>query len=184
MTFSIRARGRIFGQKIIDVTNGLTINSLFSYQGIDVQGEAQNGNTIQLVPIANPTPPPGGIVVSSANVKSEPINAPATSVHLQQGVQYIHDGVPVSYNQETVSTVFLRSKSLSQFKVIKSRVPLFGATTENSFSLNKAVNISSDIPRIKPCTFYKRMEPRHLLPMRPTTSQAWFTQISMLGPSR
>lgn len=67
-----------------------------TYQGIDVPNDSQNNGTIQLVPIANPTPPPGGIVVSSANVKSEPINPPATSVHIQPSVQYIqHDGVPV-----------------------------------------------------------------------------------------
>lgn len=72
-----------------------------SYHGIDVQNDNQNG-TIQLVPIANPTPPPGGIVVSSANVKSEPINQPPTSVHIQPNVQYIqHDGVPVSAHETT-----------------------------------------------------------------------------------
>ena len=105
------SRGRLFllhnvisGPYIIIDATGLFYsvvdNTTFlsnQYHGIDVQNDSQNG-TIQLVPIANPTPPPGGIVVSSANVKSEPVNQPPTSVHIQPSVQYIqsHDGVPVS----------------------------------------------------------------------------------------
>ena len=63
---------------------------------MDYGGPHENG-TIHLVPIANPQPA-GGIVVSSANVKSEPQN-PQTSVHVQMpNVQYIQEpgGVSVS----------------------------------------------------------------------------------------
>ena len=67
------------------------------FSQMDYGGPHENG-TIHLVPIANPQPA-GGIVVSSANVKSEPQN-PQTSVHVQMpNVQYIQEpgGVSVSY---------------------------------------------------------------------------------------
>ena len=66
------------------------------FSQMDYGGPHENG-TIHLVPIANPQPA-GGIVVSSANVKSEPQN-PQTSVHVQMpNVQYIQEpgGVSVS----------------------------------------------------------------------------------------
>ena len=76
---------------------------LLSNYGMD-NGVNDGNGTIHLVPIANPTPP--GIVVSSANVKSEPQNSQPNQVHVQMppGVQYIQEPSQVAVSIHTVYT--------------------------------------------------------------------------------